>query len=53
VVYIHVTADWADIFDTPKKTRENASQAPLHTVSRKHVETIVIGAFDLKQSCAD
>jgi len=35
VYLIPVAADWADIFVTPTK-RENLSQSPLHTVSRKH-----------------
>ncbi len=34
--FIHVAADWADIFDTPTK-QEKTSQTLLHTVSSKHV----------------
>ncbi len=40
VVYIHVAADWADIFDTStkqEKTYIKPSSTLLHTVFRKHV----------------
>ncbi len=40
MVYIHVVADWADIFDTPTKQEKRYLKphcTPLHTVSRKHV----------------
>ncbi len=37
MVYIHVAADWADIFDTPTKQEKTYLQNLLHTVSRKHV----------------
>ncbi len=36
MVYIHVAADWADIFD--KQTRENVSQTLLHAVAHRFQE---------------
>ncbi len=35
--FIYVAADWADISEHTHQTRENISETPLHTVSRKHV----------------